>query len=76
MLTCPVLPQKIENKRTRELSEEELTVLRDEVTKYQVEGDLVRRSACRVSFSLHTTHRWLTHAASLRTEAALQPAGN
>jgi len=33
--------QKIENKRTRELSEEELTVLRDEVTKYQVEGDLV-----------------------------------
>ena len=34
--------QKIENKRTRELSEEELTVLRDEVSKYQVEGDLVR----------------------------------
>ena len=34
--------QKIENKRTRELSEEELTTLRDEVEKYSVEGDLRR----------------------------------
>ena len=34
--------QNIDNKRTKELSEEELTILRDEVSKYQVEGDLVR----------------------------------
>ena len=33
--------QNVENKRTREVSEEELTKLRDEVSKYQVEGDLV-----------------------------------
>lgn len=32
----------IENKRTRELSEEELSTLRDEVEKYSVEGDLRR----------------------------------
>jgi small subunit ribosomal protein S13 len=32
----------IENKRTRELSEEELTQLREEVDKYQTEGDLRR----------------------------------
>ena len=39
----PLAPrQDIDNKRTRELSEEELTSLRDEVSKYQVEGDLVR----------------------------------
>lgn len=34
--------QHVENKRTRELSEEELTALRDEVEKYSVEGDLRR----------------------------------
>ena len=33
--------QNVANKRTREVSEEELTVLRDEVSKYQIEGDLV-----------------------------------
>eukprot|EP00240_Pyramimonas_obovata_P007304 CAMPEP_0118935368 /NCGR_PEP_ID=MMETSP1169-20130426/15537_1 /TAXON_ID=36882 /ORGANISM="Pyramimonas obovata, Strain CCMP722" /LENGTH=180 /DNA_ID=CAMNT_0006878391 /DNA_START=78 /DNA_END=620 /DNA_ORIENTATION=- len=32
----------MENKRTRELSEEELTTLRMEVDKYQIEGDLRR----------------------------------
>jgi len=32
----------IENKRTRELSEEELTKLREEVDKYTTEGDLRR----------------------------------
>ncbi|KAK9842876.1 hypothetical protein WJX74_003800 [Apatococcus lobatus] len=32
----------IENKRTRELSEEELTQLREEVDKYSIEGDLRR----------------------------------
>eukprot|EP00899_Mesostigma_viride_P009661 jgi/Mesvir1/18697/Mv17183-RA.1 len=32
----------IENKRTRELTEEELSKLRDETNKYQVEGDLRR----------------------------------
>lgn len=37
------LSQKLENKRTRELSEEELTMLREEVNKYTTEGDLVRR---------------------------------
>lgn len=39
MLQCL---QSIENKRTRELSEEELSALRDEVEKYSVEGDLRR----------------------------------
>ena len=34
--------QGIENKRTRELSEEELTQLREEVDKYSIEGDLRR----------------------------------
>jgi len=32
----------LENKRVRELSEEELTTLREEVEKYQIEGDLRR----------------------------------
>lgn len=32
----------IENKITKELSEEELTTIRDEVSKYMVEGDLRR----------------------------------
>lgn len=34
--------QNIENKRTRDLTEEELTTLRDELEKYTVEGDLRR----------------------------------
>lgn len=34
--------QGIENKRVRELSEEELTKLREEVDKYTTEGDLRR----------------------------------
>ena len=34
----------LENKYTRELTEEELTRLRDEVAKYMTEGDLVRLS--------------------------------
>lgn len=34
--------QGIDNKRTRELSEEELTQLREEVDKYSIEGDLRR----------------------------------
>jgi ribosomal protein S13 len=38
-------PQGVENKRTYELSEEELTKLRMEVAKYQTEADLVRISA-------------------------------
>ena len=38
----PARAQSIENKRTRELSEEELTTLRDEVSKYTTEGDLRR----------------------------------
>lgn len=43
VVRCVFFPeQKIENKRTRELSEEELTQLREEVNKYTIEGDLVR----------------------------------
>ncbi|KAL3137220.1 Plastid ribosomal protein S13 [Trebouxia sp. C0010 RCD-2024] len=38
----------IENKRTRELSEEELTNLREEVDKYTVEGDLRRFNALNI----------------------------
>ena len=34
--------QNIDNKRTRDLSEEELTKLREEVDKYTTEGDLRR----------------------------------
>lgn len=40
--------QGIENKRTRELSEEELTNLREEVDKYTVEGDLRRFNALNI----------------------------
>ena len=40
--------QGIENKRTFELSEEELTSLRDEVEKYSVEGDLRRFNALNI----------------------------
>lgn len=32
----------VQNKVTKELSEEELSVLRDEVSKYMIEGELVR----------------------------------
>jgi small subunit ribosomal protein S13 len=38
----------VENKRTRELTEEELTTLRDEVDKYTVEGDLRRFVALNI----------------------------
>lgn len=40
--------QAIENKRTRDLSEEELTKLRDEIEKYSVEGDLRRFNALNI----------------------------
>ena len=40
--------QAIENKRTRELSEEELTTLREEVEKYTVEGDLRRFNSLNI----------------------------
>ena len=40
--------QGIENKRTRELSEDELTTLRDEVEKYTIEGDLRRFNALNI----------------------------
>ena len=40
--------QGIENKRTRELSEDELTQLRDEVEKYTIEGDLRRFNALNI----------------------------
>lgn len=40
--------QGIENKRTRELSEEELTILREEVDKYTIEGDLRRFNALNI----------------------------
>lgn len=38
----------IDNKRTRDLSEEELTTLRDEVDKYTTEGDLRRFNALNI----------------------------
>ena len=41
MRLVPLTAQGIENIRTRELSEEQLTTLRDEVNKYTTEGDLV-----------------------------------
>lgn len=40
--------QGIENKRTFELSEEELTSIRDEVEKYSIEGDLRRFNALNI----------------------------
>jgi small subunit ribosomal protein S13 len=39
----------IENKRTRDLSEAELTTLRDEVDKQTVEGDLRRFTALNIA---------------------------
>ena len=39
----------IENKRTRDLSEAELTTLRDEVEKYTTEGDLRRFNALNIN---------------------------
>ncbi|CAI0589092.1 unnamed protein product [Linum tenue] len=38
----------IENKITKDLSEEELTNLRDEVSKYTIEGDLRRFNALNI----------------------------
>ncbi|KAF5739686.1 30S ribosomal protein S13 chloroplastic [Tripterygium wilfordii] len=38
----------MENKITKELSEEELTTLRDEVSKYMIEGDLRRFNALNI----------------------------
>lgn len=49
--TCSLVlasSQGIENKRTRELSEDELTRLRDEVDKYTIEGDLRRFNALNI----------------------------
>ena len=40
-----LLDLDMENKQTRELSEEDLTALRDEVSKYMTEGDLVSHHA-------------------------------
>ena len=34
---------KMDNKITKELTEEDLVILRDEVSKYMTEGDLVRK---------------------------------
>ncbi|RMZ52257.1 hypothetical protein APUTEX25_001647, partial [Auxenochlorella protothecoides] len=39
---------EVPNKRTRELTEEELTILRDEVEKYMTEGDLRRFNALNI----------------------------
>ena len=39
----------IDNKRTRDLSEAELTTLRDEVEKYTTEGDLRRFNALNIN---------------------------
>jgi hypothetical protein len=42
------VPQSIESKRTKDLSEEELTKLREEVDKYTTEGDLRRYVALNI----------------------------
>ena len=41
----------MENKVTKELSEEELISLRDEVKKYMTEGDLVKKNKKSLFFS-------------------------
>jgi hypothetical protein len=41
LLVAPHLPQGIENKKTYELNEEETNRLREEITKYTTESDLV-----------------------------------
>lgn len=41
----------MENKVTKELSEEELISLRDEVNKYMTEGDLVKKNKKSLFFS-------------------------
>ncbi|KAM1121057.1 hypothetical protein TB2_002673 [Malus domestica] len=38
----------MENKITKDLSEEELTIIRDEVSKYMIEGDLRRFNALNI----------------------------
>ncbi|KFM22766.1 30S ribosomal protein S13, chloroplastic [Auxenochlorella protothecoides] len=43
-----ILASTVPNKRTRELTEEELTILRDEVEKYMTEGDLRRFNALNI----------------------------
>ena len=49
--------QDQENKRVKELSEEELVIIRGEVDKYQIEGDLVSPSSLsptrRDAYPLH-----------------------
>ena len=40
--------QGVENKRTFELSEEELSSIRDEVEKYSIEGDLRRFNSLNI----------------------------
>lgn len=42
----------VQNKVTKELSEEELSVLRDEVSKYMIEGELVRSVLAKVGVLL------------------------
>lgn len=42
----------VPNKVTKELSEEELSVLRDEVSKYMIEGELVRSVLAKVGVLL------------------------
>lgn len=42
----------MENKITKELSEEELIAVREEVSKYMIEGDLVNSFILSLSFSL------------------------
>ncbi|KAL6214932.1 PREDICTED: 30S ribosomal protein S13, chloroplastic-like [Fragaria vesca subsp. vesca] len=39
---------KMENKVTKDLSEEELTIIREEVSKYMIEGDLRRFNALNI----------------------------
>ena len=48
VISCSVHGRRSRTRRTRDLSEEELTKLRDEVEKYSVEGDLRRFTALNI----------------------------
>lgn len=68
LLSPPPPFQGIENKRTRELTEAELTTLRDEVEKYTTEGDLRRFTALNIKRLKEIgSYRGRRHIANLPT---------
>ena len=55
-----------ENKRVKDLSENELTLIRQEVAKYQVEGDLRRETAMNIKRLMEIgSYRGLRHRKGL-----------